>query len=105
MYNPSGAGMPPQQTTPVVKKRRSRKKKPVEVDPEAERQEAELRAKIKASLHTQQASRKEFEDDEANQNQSVLNSKMNSIMNNSVDNINMNNDTQMINNNMMQMMG
>jgi len=38
---------------------------PVEVDPEAERQEAELRAKIKASLHSQHVSRKVVEEEEA----------------------------------------
>eukprot|EP00584_Thalassiosira_punctigera_P003258 CAMPEP_0172546384 /NCGR_PEP_ID=MMETSP1067-20121228/16160_1 /TAXON_ID=265564 ORGANISM="Thalassiosira punctigera, Strain Tpunct2005C2" /NCGR_SAMPLE_ID=MMETSP1067 /ASSEMBLY_ACC=CAM_ASM_000444 /LENGTH=822 /DNA_ID=CAMNT_0013333309 /DNA_START=109 /DNA_END=2577 /DNA_ORIENTATION=+ len=48
-----------------VKKRRSRKKKPAVVDPEAERQERELRMKIKQSLHTQQVLRTEVEEDEA----------------------------------------
>ena len=54
-----------QQQTKPSKKRRSRRKKAVEVDPEAERQEAELRAKIKASLHSQRVSRKDVEEEEA----------------------------------------
>ena len=53
--------------TSVVKRRRSRKKEPAPLDPETERQERELRLKIQQSLHTQQKSRNEIEEDEAQQ--------------------------------------
>ena len=53
--------------TSVVKRRRSRKKEPAPLDPETEKQERELRLKIQQSLHTQQKSRKEIEEDEAQQ--------------------------------------
>ena len=44
------------------KKRRSRKKQPQTLDPEAERQERELRKKIQQSLQNQQVSRTEVEE-------------------------------------------
>ena len=53
--------------TSVVKRRRSRKKEPAPLDPETEKQERELRLKIQQSLHTQQKSRKEIEEDETQQ--------------------------------------
>ena len=65
MFPNNGSGM--HSLDMPVKKRRSRKKKPAVVDPEAERQERELRMKIKQSLHTQQVLRTEVEEDEAQQ--------------------------------------
>lgn len=57
---------------PVVKKRRSRKKAAVPLDPETERQERELRLKIQQSLVTQHKSRKEIEEDEAQESDNTM---------------------------------
>ena len=52
-----------QQQPKPAKKQRKKKVVVVEVDPEAERQEAELRAKIKANLHSQHDSREVVEEE------------------------------------------
>jgi len=81
---PNNAQQQQQQQPKPTKKRRSRKKKPVEVDPEAEREEAELRAKIKASLHSQHVSRKVVEEEEAKKTSSILPSPLAVNMNNNI---------------------
>ncbi|KAL3810343.1 hypothetical protein ACHAXA_003072 [Cyclostephanos tholiformis] len=66
----NGSGM--LESLPVVKKRRSRKKASVPLDPETERQERELRLKIQQSLVTQHKSRKEIEEDEAQESDDTI---------------------------------